>query len=136
MTPGGTFTNLVLFNGTNGAGSLAALVQGADGNFYGTTYDGGAYRNQWGYTLGTIFRLTVSGADSPKIVATSRSGSTITLTWLALQSRSYQLQFTTHLTQPNWTNSGSPITATDKSATAKDTAASDSQRFYRVVLLP
>src|SRR5207247_3628624 len=62
VTPGGTFTNLVLFNGTNGAGSLAALVQGADGNFYGTTYDGGAYRNQWGYTLGTIFRLTVSGA--------------------------------------------------------------------------
>ena len=71
-------------------------------NFYGTTGGGG----------GTIFRLTVPGADSPKIVATSRSGSTVTLNWLALRTRSYQLQFKTDLTQTNWTNSGSPITAT------------------------
>jgi len=133
MTPApATFS----FNGTNGDRPWAALVQRSDGNFYGTTYDGGAYRNQWGYTLGTIFRLTVSGADSPKIVATSRSGSTITLTWLALQSRSYQLQFTTHLTQPNWNSLGNPITATNPTATASDSIGSDRQRFYRVALLP
>jgi uncharacterized repeat protein (TIGR03803 family) len=49
------FTNLVNFNRTNGAGPNMALVQGTDGNFYGTTYDGGAKN------AGTIFRMTASG---------------------------------------------------------------------------
>ena len=50
--------------------------------------------------------------------------------------RSYQLQFTTSLTSPNWTNSGSPITATNTTMSASDTFSSDPQRFYRLALLP
>ena len=56
--------------------------------------------------------------------------------WLALRGRSYQLQFTTSLTSPNWTNSGSPITATNTTMSASDTFSSDPQRFYRLALLP
>jgi len=39
-----TFTTLATFTGTNGKdpGLLEALVQGLDGNFYGTTKEGGA----------------------------------------------------------------------------------------------
>ena len=123
------------FNGTNGAypcsyGYPSSFLLGSDGNFYGTTKYGGANDR------GTIFRVSVPGADSPKILATSRSSSTITLTWLALRSRSYHLQFTTNLTQPNWTNSGSPITATNTTAAASDIVGPDRQRFYRVALLP
>ena len=40
------------FDSTDGANSYAGLVQGADGNFYGSTFYGGAY----GY--GTIFKMT------------------------------------------------------------------------------
>jgi uncharacterized repeat protein (TIGR03803 family) len=42
-------------NCTDGAEPAAALVQGSDGNFYGTTSAGGAYSN------GTVFRITPSG---------------------------------------------------------------------------
>jgi uncharacterized repeat protein (TIGR03803 family) len=50
-----TFTNLVSFDKTDGAYSyFMSLVQGRDGNFYGTTRGGGI-----GY--GTIFKITASG---------------------------------------------------------------------------
>ena len=42
-------------NCTDGEIPTAALVQGSDGNFYGTTSGGGAYGN------GTIFKITPSG---------------------------------------------------------------------------
>jgi uncharacterized repeat protein (TIGR03803 family) len=51
-----TFTSLVSFDGTNGAKpQFGALAQGTDGDFYGTTYSGGA-NNQ-----GTVFRVTAAG---------------------------------------------------------------------------
>jgi uncharacterized repeat protein (TIGR03803 family) len=49
----GVFTDLANFDGTNGAEPTAGLVQGTDGNFYGTTPYGGAW--------GTVFRLTADG---------------------------------------------------------------------------
>ncbi len=42
--------------GADGATPVAALVQGADGNFYGTAYQGGAY------AYGTVFKMLSSGA--------------------------------------------------------------------------
>src|SRR5215472_15112725 len=50
-----SFTTLVNFNGTNGRGAYGSLVQGTDGNFYGTTSAGGA-NNQ-----GSVFKLTPGG---------------------------------------------------------------------------
>jgi len=55
ITPGGTLTTLHSFVGTDGANPYAALVQGADGNFYGTTSDDG------GSIYGTVFKITPSG---------------------------------------------------------------------------
>ena len=49
------FTKLLSFNGTNGAGPNMALVQGTDGNFYGTTLSGGAENE------GTVFKMTSGG---------------------------------------------------------------------------
>jgi uncharacterized repeat protein (TIGR03803 family) len=53
ITPSGTLTTLYSFRGSDGANPLAGLVQGSDGNFYGTTYGGGAH------DAGTVFRLGV-----------------------------------------------------------------------------
>jgi uncharacterized repeat protein (TIGR03803 family) len=51
-----TLTTLVNFNGSNGAGpDTMALVQGTDGNLYGTTNTGGAQ------DYGTVFRVTPTG---------------------------------------------------------------------------
>jgi uncharacterized repeat protein (TIGR03803 family) len=51
----GAERTLHMFNGADGASPHAPLVQGTDGNFYGTTYSGGYKQN------GTIFRVSPSG---------------------------------------------------------------------------
>src|ERR1039458_4085104 len=48
-----------LFMGS--AGPATALVQGSDGNFYGTTSSGGVYMNQYGDGYGTVFKITTNG---------------------------------------------------------------------------
>ena len=50
-----TLTTLASFNGTNGNQPISALVQGTDGNFYGTTIFGGVNNR------GTVFKVTPSG---------------------------------------------------------------------------
>jgi len=55
-----TFTTLVRFDGTNGASPMwAPLVQGLDGNFYGTTSEGG--NNNCTNGCGTVFKITPDG---------------------------------------------------------------------------
>ncbi|MGO8837239.1 MAG: choice-of-anchor tandem repeat GloVer-containing protein [Limisphaerales bacterium] len=60
MTPAGMVNTLVSFAGTNGYYPAAGLVQGADGNFYGTTYYGGT---NGGY--GTVYKVTPGGVITP-----------------------------------------------------------------------
>ncbi len=56
-TPAGVLTTLHSFtNGTDGADPRGALVQGRDGNFYGTTHSGGS-----SYYYGTVFQITPDG---------------------------------------------------------------------------
>jgi uncharacterized repeat protein (TIGR03803 family) len=63
ISANGAFTSLYSFTGTNdGAKPEAALVQGSDGNFYGTTVNGGARTNQYGQGVGTVFRIGTNGA--------------------------------------------------------------------------
>src|SRR6185436_11465004 len=57
ITPSGAFTSLYSFTGgDDGAVPIPGLVQGSDGNFYGTTIQGG---NRGGF--GTVFQITPSG---------------------------------------------------------------------------
>jgi uncharacterized repeat protein (TIGR03803 family) len=60
ISPGGTYSNLYSFVGspTDGANPTAGLVQGSDGNFYGTTGYGGTRGN------GTVFRISPDGGCS------------------------------------------------------------------------
>jgi uncharacterized repeat protein (TIGR03803 family) len=58
ITASGALSNLISFAGTNGAGPRAPLLQGPDGNFYGTTYNGGTNN------AGTVFELTTNGTLS------------------------------------------------------------------------
>jgi uncharacterized repeat protein (TIGR03803 family) len=63
MTPTGTLTVLHAFTGgSDGAGPLASLIQAADGNFYGTTEQGGVANLAAGtVAAGTVFRMTPAG---------------------------------------------------------------------------
>jgi uncharacterized repeat protein (TIGR03803 family) len=56
LATNGAFIPLYSFTGASDGGNpYAGLIQGADGNFYGTTFNGGAYGN------GTVFRLATNG---------------------------------------------------------------------------
>jgi len=64
MTPAGTLTTLYSFcsqtNCADGSSPETALIQGTDGNIYGTTSQGGGM----GGNAGTLFKVTTSGALS------------------------------------------------------------------------
>src|ERR1039457_557744 len=61
-TPAQTFTTLFTFDYTDGLAPIAGLVQATNGDFYGTTYNGGANPNPTGYGgAGTVFKITPSG---------------------------------------------------------------------------
>jgi uncharacterized repeat protein (TIGR03803 family) len=64
-----TFTDLVKFDRTNGANPYSVLVQGTDGNFYGTAAFDGAYGN-----YGTVFKLTAGGRRTTLYSFCSQSG--------------------------------------------------------------
>lgn len=73
ISPTGTFNTLINFTGTSGANpgsSLQApLVQGTDGDFWGTTSAGGSSAN------GTIFKMTAAGAQTVVVTLTATGGS-------------------------------------------------------------
>ena len=60
ITTGGTYDVLYSFrnNGSDGANPFAALIQASDGNFYGTTLNGGAH------AMGTVFAITSGGGEN------------------------------------------------------------------------
>jgi len=59
VTPTGAMTDLVDFNGANGAYPFAGLVSDTNGNFYGTTQYGGT--SDYGDGYGSVFRVTTNG---------------------------------------------------------------------------
>ena len=69
ITPSGKLTTLYYFcsktNCTDGADPWGGLVQGTDGNFYGTTAEGGTHicktRGQEKIGCGTVFKITAQG---------------------------------------------------------------------------
>jgi uncharacterized repeat protein (TIGR03803 family) len=137
ITTNGDLTSLYAFgmvtNATgqalDGANPQAALVQGTDGNFYGTTDSGGSSED------GTIFRLSVAPA-APVFQTATLANRTLSLTWSAEPGGVYQLQFNSDLSSGNWTNLGGPATAIAATLSSTDTVTNGPQRFYRVVLLP
>ena len=66
LTPQGTSTTLHNFQVTDGSNPMANLIQGRDGNLYGTTQLGGegtcAIMEDTAPGCGTIFKITPSGA--------------------------------------------------------------------------
>src|SRR5580704_5014677 len=56
MTPSGKVTTLHSFEQTDGDNPISNLVQGTDGNFYGTAAYGGKYPS-----FGTVFKITPNG---------------------------------------------------------------------------
>ncbi len=131
ITPAGELSTLVSFDGTNGIYPEAALVQGSDGNFYGTTPDtlvGGAFGGG-----GTIFRLI---QPLSLRIALGFRGASVQLSWNSSSNRLYQVQYVNDLSTTNWLNYG-PILYATGPVTALDVPTFGlQQRYFRVALLP
>ncbi len=127
ISPAGAFTNIYSFTGGNDGGHpFAALVQGSDGNFYGTTWLGG----QGG--AGTVFRLTIM----PELQAVTVAHGKLSLAWSAEAEARYQLQYTSDLSSSNWINLTNTVTATGATLSTTDIVTNEAQRFYRLALVP
>jgi uncharacterized repeat protein (TIGR03803 family) len=70
ISPAQTFTTLVDFNGANGAfpGDEVFIVQGLDGNLWGTTTTGSTLQE-----FGTIFKISMAGALTTAFIFESMS---------------------------------------------------------------
>ncbi|SPE53234.1 hypothetical protein SBV1_170010 [Verrucomicrobia bacterium] len=68
-TPSGVLSNIVTFNGANGAYPFGGLALGRDGNLYGATSFGGLYG------MGTVFLLTPPGVLSNLVSFDGTNGS-------------------------------------------------------------
>ncbi len=65
---GGSFSTVLTFTSSNGAHLFGGVVQGSNGNLYGTTADGGAHSD------GTVFAVTTGGSLSTLYNFCSQSG--------------------------------------------------------------
>jgi len=130
------YTRLYSFVGSpnDGANPQAGLVQGSDGNFYGTTEKGGTNND------GTVFRFFVPlNPPANQISRIGLVGTNVVLAIPSVAGETYQLQFTTNLTSGIWssipgvsvTNSiGSILTLTNFAG------ANQPRGFYRFAITP
>ena len=88
-----------------------------------------------------VVAMGFSGATAPSFVlpaapafqTVTQANHSLTLTWSTVPGQIYQIQYTTSLTQANWSDLGYPLVATNGVVTVSDNTCSDTQRFYRVV---
>jgi len=138
ISPSGNFTNLYSFGSspTDGQNPYAGLVQGSDGNFYGTTEAGGTNGN------GTVFKLTVSLSPPANQISEIQFCNILDSTIVALPipsvaGETYQLQFSDSMVPTNWLNTGGTMTSIGGSLILIDIAEPlPPQRFYRAVITP
>jgi hypothetical protein len=101
----------------------------------------GSYRlivtNAYGSAVSALATLTVPVVPVPvfQLPLLVQSNRVLSFTWTAAPGQAYQMQYKNTLTETNWLNLGTPISATGATASGWDTAT-NAQRFYRVILVP
>lgn len=86
ITPGGALTTLYTFGGPDGQTPLVSLVQGPDGNFYGSTSVGGLNG------VGSVFKFSTGLAAAGQAIAppptdvtyTTDAGGNVVVSWSAV----------------------------------------------------
>ncbi|MGH7943058.1 MAG: beta strand repeat-containing protein [Limisphaerales bacterium] len=96
-------------------------------------------KNGWGFALNVnngIVGFKYSEPNAPAVTLTSviYAPNGTVLNWNnTFDGHGYQAQYTTSLLHPTWTSLGTPVTATNATATYTDTTANGAARFYRVI---
>jgi subtilase family serine protease len=87
--------------------------------------------------LGTIngtnlLNALATSASAPQFLSPVQSANGLTLTWTTFPGKTYQVQYSTNLSSPNWFNLGSPSNAASSTESVTD-GFTNAQRFYRVL---
>jgi uncharacterized repeat protein (TIGR03803 family) len=88
-----------------------------------------------GNTASVVYDTHIDNTP-PVIQTVTQTDGTLTLSWSAMPWQTYQVQFTTDPSQTNWNILGNAITTTNALATACDAIGPETQRFYRVLIVP
>ena len=108
---------------------LGGLVMSGN-TLYGTAAVSGPHN------AGTIFSVDLPCSDCPPTISSiTQANGALAFTWTANTGSSYQIQYSADPRTTNWNNLGNVLVATNTIMSALDSIGSDSQRFYRVVLL-
>jgi len=134
ISPGGSYSNLYSFTGyanNDGYGPQAPLVQGSDGNFYGTTFYGGI-------AAGNVFRLTVPlSSPANQIIAIQIAGTNVLVSIPSVAGEKYQLQDRTSLTTGAWVDVTGQVNSIGGLLTLTNFGGfSQPQQFYRFAITP
>jgi uncharacterized repeat protein (TIGR03803 family) len=144
ISASGAYSNLYSFVGSpsDGGEPQAGLVQGSDGNFYGTTEYGGTSSN-CADGCGTVFKLTVPLSPPPypinQITGIQKSGTNIVFNVVSIAGETYQLQFSSSMKPTNWVNvAGVSVTNSIGSilTLTNFAGANQPQGFYRFDITP
>jgi uncharacterized repeat protein (TIGR03803 family) len=130
ITTNGDLTTLYNFTGDSDGGSpTAALVQGSDGNFYGTTGNGGSVEA----TAGTVFRLILgtNAPPAPPVITTQPANQTVTVGGTA--SFSVAASGTAPLSYQWYFNSGVLANATNATLALNNVQITNVGIYYAVV---
>jgi hypothetical protein len=117
-----------------GGSSFTILTYGSNTGVFGSLNlpaDGLAWQLNYGTTAATLTVLA-----QPLIQAAMLSGTSFKFTWNTTPSDSYQIQSTANLNPTAWAALGGTITASNFTTTVSEPVGTNSQQFYRVVLLP
>jgi hypothetical protein len=108
---------------------FGTLARNGSGDF-----DGDGQTDLQEFTAGTD--PTNLGSILRVLTLTSSNGET-RLFWSSIPGKTYRVEFTTDLTDPQWSSLSAAVTATGSTASATDIPSSTAfKRFYRVMLVP
>ena len=136
ISPGGSYTNFYSFVGYPTDGGYPdtgnGLVQGSDGNFYGTTAEGGTN------DAGMVFKLTVSlNLPANRISAIQVAGANVLVTIPSVAGETYQLQDRASLTTGAWADVAGQVISIGGLLTVTNFGGfSQPQQFYRFAITP
>jgi uncharacterized repeat protein (TIGR03803 family) len=136
ISAAGAFTKLYTFGGGADGSIPSKLVQGVDGNFYGTTFSGGTNVS---FPYGIVFELLVPLSPPPNQINAFQAGANLIFGVPSVEGETYQLQYRDSLTSGNWSNVtsacvsnslGGPFALTNVAGTLPP------QQFYRFAITP
>jgi len=127
----------------DGAFPTGQLVEGYDGNYYGTTFMGGS--NQIGVVYKLAYPPSTNNPNNPNITETGSSGTganttnNVVVSFAAIAGETYHLQYANSLPAPAWSNVpgvylsnaiGGPTSISNLITTSVP------ERFYRLQVTP